>query len=72
MICKHCKAEGEVSQVFVGPSRSTCMWNQPFYDEKGVYHSHNTNTVNKSYSCSRGHMWTENVKLSCPNCDWGK
>jgi hypothetical protein len=73
MICKTCREEGTVSEVYPGVSETTLMHFSPWYDEKGVYHSHNGNTVTTSYKCSNGHQWTDKRESSpCPGCNWGR
>ena len=72
MICATCKAEGQTSTVIgTGVSTTTAMYYQPFYDERGVYHSHDHNVISIDYRCSRGHRWTETAPLPrCPGCAW--
>lgn len=72
MICKQCKEEGKQSIVYPGMSTQTCMSYYPFYDENGVYHHHDGNTIFYDYKCSNGHEFTETSKIRCPSCDWGR
>ncbi len=72
MICSKCVEEGTKSRITPGIGSSTCMYCAPFYDEEGVYHNHDYNTIRYTYSCSEGHYWTESRNTQCPNCDFGK
>lgn len=69
MKCPECVKNGERSQVNVGTESTTLMYYQPYYDEEGVYHYHDMNTVTQTYSCSRGHSWATAIKNRCP-CGW--
>lgn len=69
MICPRCKKEGKKSKVFVGVGSSTSLFYQPFYDEDGELHYHDSNKTTTSYSCSNGHSWTEQIGNSCW-CGW--
>ena len=69
MICPFCKEEGEKSLVYPGVGTVTAMYCPPFYDEEGRMHIHDSNITTQSYSCSRGHNWTEKSKGSCW-CGW--
>ena len=72
MKCPHCVAEEKKSLVYCGGSSITLAYYSPFYDEDGVYHRHDENTINTAYWCSRGHQWSANSKYPCPalNCEW--
>lgn len=72
MRCHECQKAGQKSRVFPGMSTTTSMYSPPYYDEEGVYHSHDPNTLVTSYSCSNGHTWTDTSGMPCPGCDWGK
>lgn len=72
--CEACQEQKLKSKVFCdGETRTLLGW-KPYYDEEGVYHSHNPNNAQECYKCSNGHMWVENVKIPCPvtYCDWNK
>lgn len=71
MICPECKSEGKTSKVFVGLTSKTLVGFPSFYDEKGVFHSHDPNTITTDYRCSNGHTWVESSKNACPNCSYG-
>lgn len=74
MKCPECVKAGTPSRVLVGGSSSTCMYCAPHYDEEGVYHFHDANTITSHYSCSNGHSWTTGHRGKCPvkGCDWNK
>jgi len=69
MKCQDCLQAGEKSTVYPGMTTCTAMWSQPFYDEDGKYHHHDANSSTTSYSCSRGHRWSESSRASCW-CGW--
>jgi len=71
MICPKCKEDGTISTLYVGTSSSTLMGHAIFYDEQGVYHSHDPNNVCTSYQCSNGHRFMTSGKNQCPNCSYG-
>lgn len=71
MKCPRCVGEGKRSQVYAGGGFSTLVACQPFYDEDGIYHSHDLNTQTWNYSCSNGHRWTVSGTSKCPNCNFG-
>ncbi len=71
MICPKCKEEGRKSFITIGMGFTTCMFSQPFYDESGVYHSHDSNKHTKNYTCSNNHKITISSTGKCPNCSWG-
>ena len=72
MICPVCKEQGKESFVYPGMGSTTLMYCQPYYDKKGVYHDHDSNTRSYSYSCSNRHSWGTISTGQCPNCDFGK
>jgi hypothetical protein len=74
MICKECKKQGLKSNIFPGGASTTLMSRSPFYDENGVYHSHDPNVTTQSFRCSNEHNWTEKFHSACPakNCEWNK
>lgn len=71
MICPKCKEQGKKSCVYGGTSFVTCAYYQPYYDEEGVYHSHDGNRHTTSYTCSNGHKITISGTGKCPSCTWG-
>ena len=74
MRCSSCEAEGLTSRVYPGACYTTDMYFPPFYDEAGVYHSHDGNPVTTSYECSNGHRWSASCHRPCPapNCEWNE
>lgn len=72
MICPHCQAEGTESHVVELCSSSTLIGWSPYYDEKGVYHSHDPNARTTQFECSRGHHFSTSRMVPCPNCDYGR
>lgn len=74
MKCPECIAEEKTSRVFPGGSSVTLLGHQPYYDEEGVYHSHDPNWFSTSYRCSNGHSWGDRHRNPCPTpgCEWGE
>jgi hypothetical protein len=74
MKCAECVKEGERSTVNDLGGMVTCGYYQPFYDEEGEYHRHDSNLRTNTFRCSRGHLWSTSTVAPCPNlnCDWGK
>ncbi len=71
MKCPVCQEKNLKSCVYPGTSTMTAAFYQPYYDENGIYHSHNGNAMTTEYSCSQGHSWIEKTTGCCPNCDFG-
>ena len=71
MKCSFCVKEGRRSKVRVGPTSTTLVGHTPYYDEDGVYHSHDLNIHTTEYWCSNGHSWTRSNLRKCPSCDYG-
>lgn len=71
MICVKCRELGQKSRVYHGTSFSTCAYYTPYYDEEGVYHSHDGNVHTTTYTCSNGHHITVSGIGKCPSCNWG-
>jgi hypothetical protein len=73
MKCEECVEAGEKSRVTGGGGSRTLMGHSPYYDEDGIYHNHDPNTMTSSYSCSNGHRWVTKGKGRCPadGCDHG-
>ena len=57
-ICPACRHQGLKSKVYVGASTCTLLGWMPYYDEDGVYHSDDPNTLCTMYECSQGHQFT--------------
>lgn len=71
MICEKCREEDLKSSIRSRGCSRTLLSCSPYYDEAGVYHSHDYNTSSCGYECSNGHRFTIHSKLSCPSCDFG-
>jgi len=71
LICPKCKEFGQKSTVSGGYGTSTAMYCQPYYDEDGKYHNHDSNSKSFQYSCSKGHLLFVSPSNRCSNCDWG-
>lgn len=75
MICEICQAQGLTSTIHpdYGCSR-TLMYCYPYYDAFGNYHSHDSNIVTRTGSCSNGHSYRELTIDCCPSypngCGW--
>ena len=72
MKCPKCEEEGKRSRVYDKGGTSTLMYCTPYYDEEGVYHNHDSNTITHYYECSEGHKFRTKGTGTCPNCDFGK
>jgi hypothetical protein len=71
MICPICEQEGKKSKVYGGHGMRTLMYCQPWYDEEGKYHDHDSNVSTTEWRCSNNHQWTERISGECW-CGWGK
>jgi hypothetical protein len=71
MICKQCKLNGVKSTIDVIPLNKDHEFN-PFYDENGQYHIHDSNLFEAIYRCSKGHQWSSESKKYVCWCGWGK
>ena len=75
MKCPVCEDLKMKSCVHILSSSTTLIGGMnPYYDEDGEYHNHDTNWVSTAYSCTRGHKWGETRQNPCdnPKCSWGK
>ena len=72
MKCPTCVEEGEKSQVYLGGTCTTSMGYSSYYDEGGIFHSHDPNKQTTKYSCSRRHKWSKSSTFPCPakGCTW--
>lgn len=69
--CPVCIKAKQESKVYPGMGFSTAAYCQPFYDEKGRYHSHECNSSTYEYSCSRDHRWRVIAgRAACPHGDF--
>jgi len=73
MMCPQCQKNDETSLCFVDHLvKTTAMGGLlRYWDEKGIYHSHDPNRSTSSYHCSRGHRWAITSRHKCPACDFG-
>lgn len=71
MKCPQCAFDGEKSTLRIDGSSCTLMGYSSFYDEDGIYHSHDPNRITSGYLCSRGHRIVETGFRICPNCEYG-
>lgn len=71
MICPKCKELGQKSTVTGGMGTCTAMWFEPWYDEDGKYHNHDSNRRSYNYNCSKGHQIFVSPSNKCSSCDWG-
>jgi hypothetical protein len=71
MICPKCKELGQKSIIHRGLGTATSMYCPPYYDEEGVYHSHDANICTTVFNCSKGHRITIRSTGKCPSCVWG-
>ena len=67
MKCPQCEVAGERSRVYpAGEVVAMGMGANDYYDEDGIYHHHDPNSTNKTYSCSKGHRWGWQYWQRCP------
>lgn len=69
--CQQCQSDGKKSSVRSHGCTRTLLHCEPFYDEDGRYHHHDSNTTKEAFSCSNGHNWVETYSGSCW-CGWGQ
>ena len=70
MKCPECVKLGMKSVLHASGGITTLMCGQYFYDEDGVYHSHDPNLTTTEWHCSQGHQGYKREKKACPapNC----
>src|ERR1700681_3898152 len=71
MICPKCKELGQKSTIHGGMGMVTCAYYPPYYDEEGIFHSHDGNLHSSINTCSKGHRITAVSTGKCPNYNWG-
>jgi hypothetical protein len=71
MKCQKCIDEGLRSRVYSDGISSKMMGWSTYYDEDGIYHSHNPNGIEKWFRCSEGHRFHIDGKEQCANCEYG-
>lgn len=69
MKCPECVKENKKSEVYPSVGSTTSIYCQPFYDEEGNYHDHDSNIITTEYRCSNDHTWQEKTTGSCW-CGW--
>lgn len=71
VICPLCWENNQTSTIRLRANRITQKEIQSYYDEEGLYHSHDGNVGRGDWSCSNKH-YGEYVKYTkCPNCNYG-
>ena len=72
MKCFYCELEDKKSTLHPGPQTTTCMSCPSYFDEEGVWHSHDSNKFTTCYTCSNGHAYKEVTYRVCPakGCDF--
>lgn len=79
MICPHChptcngiEHEGcQRSTIRIVPGKPpTDIPKDQFFDEDGVWHSHNPNIIVTQYRCSNGHRFAERSSWECGECGY--
>lgn len=65
VICPVCAENNQTSIVKNYSSSSTLMYCQPYYDEQGNYHNHDSNKTTTHYKCSNGHSFTIKGHYGC-------
>jgi hypothetical protein len=68
MKCPECIAAGTPSRVYTDGCSRTLLAYRRYYDEDGVYHDHDPNTVTEYFYCSNKHVWQVKGKRPCPSC----
>lgn len=70
MKCPSCALSQQRSKVYSRGVISTLWGYTPYYDENGVYHIHDGNTVRWEYQCSNSHRWVLIGHNECPANDY--
>lgn len=72
MKCRECEKENKTSRLTVsGPASATLLYFEPYYDEEGKYHNHDSNIITTGFSCSNGHEYTVKYLMPCQSCNFG-
>ena len=72
MQCPECVKEGKASRVYMGVGARTLMCEERYYDEDGLFHSHNPNGHTQAYYCTQNHNWATTNYDQCPSCNFNK
>lgn len=72
MVCPQCVVEEKESRIECrGFGTSTLLGFSSYYDEKGIYHSHDPNKGSYPLRCTNGHnLWLIELPR-CPAGDYG-
>jgi len=71
--CPVCKRLGQKSKLYIqGFSTSTSIISEQFYDEKGKFHSHDSNRTETEWYCDKGHKGIKIESTKCPSCSFGQ
>jgi len=71
VICPQCWENNQTSTIRLGAGRRTQRGIKSYYDEEGLYHSHDGNVERGNWHCSNKHHG-EYIKYNkCPNCNYG-
>ncbi len=69
MKCPQCVREGKTSRLYNEQGGTmTCIAFQHYYDEKGLYHTHDPNWTSWFYKCSNGHSVCVSTFSGCKAC----
>jgi hypothetical protein len=71
MKCPLCVEQGLRSTVRSLGATVTLLGHRPWWDEDGVYHSHDPNRHTMEFCCSKEHIWRSVSHLPCPAGDYG-
>jgi hypothetical protein len=70
--CPECLVGHWESAVIVQRTYTSTMLATSFYDKTDELHVHDPNILTTWYACTRGHRWTTQETIVCPNigCIW--
>jgi hypothetical protein len=74
MICRACVDAKQLSTITELGCSKTLLSHSNYYDQHGVFHSHDPNRETRGYGCSNGHVWSTSTVRACnaPGCPYGK
>ena len=72
MICPVCWWNRLKATVFGGAGITMPIGCHPYWDEEGIYHSHDGSIRSSYYHCSNGHKWKVSYVRGCsaPDCEF--
>ena len=73
--CPICHRQGTPSRAYIKSTETTLMCKEAYFDETGVWHSHDPNRTMRSLRCGNGHEWQEiSYRDPCPEqrCEWNE